>query len=164
MGRERGALFGLESFGLSEGEHGRILLDFNGFRFGVDGRGTVKLGEFFARLAPVALAGATAVAIVAAAGGIAAVEVASRALAAFATFATTGASSGAGVTFMIASTALGVESLSAFGADDFAFEFANSLRCLLLVRFWRGSCDFERSKRLVSLRSSPTVAQDLDWG
>lgn len=140
---ESRALLSLESFSLSEGEFAGFLFDLNRFGFRVLNSGTFELGEFFARLAPVALAGAIAVAVVAAARSITAVEVATRASATFAAFASSTASaSGAGVTFMITSTALGVEALHAFGADDFALEFANSLRGLRLVGLGRGgSCE-----------------------
>jgi len=135
---ESRTLLSLKSFSLSEGELVGFLFGLNGFGLRFLNSSTFELSELFARLAPVALAGAIAVAVVAAARSIPAVEVTTRASAAFAAFASTTSASRAGVTFMITSPSLGVEVLHAFGTDDFALEFSNSLRGLRLVGLSRG--------------------------
>jgi len=151
------SLFSLERFGLRERELAGVIHDLRfGFAF-IDGVGA-ELGEFVAGFAPVALTGTATVAIVA--STVRALKVASRALAAFAAFAASGATSRAGVTFMIASSALGVEPLAAFGTDNFALEFTSRLRRLGFATVAsRGRSDCVRDKQ--SKRQSSSA---LDWG
>ena len=154
------SLFGLERFGLRERELAGVIHDLRfGFAF-IDGVGA-ELGEFVAGFAPVALTGTATVAIVASTRGVTTIKVASRALAAFAAFAASAATSRAGVTFMIASSALGVEPLAAFGTDNFALEFTSRLRRLSFAATVasRGRSDCVRDKK--SKRQSSSA---LDWG